>query len=122
MVLSEFRAHYPEFDAVRFPDPMLTVWATVGESRISADRFGTLYGHAVELFVAHNIKLAIGNTDAGSSHAPGGAVASKTVGPITVSYDTTASMLPGAGHWNQTVYGRQFAQLVRLMGGGCIQL
>lgn len=118
MDLSAFRAHQPEFaDVARFPDALLTWWASIGESRLSADRFGTLYSHAVEVFVAHNLKLV---TDGATT--TGGAVSSKTVGSVTVSYDTAGAMLPGAGHWNQTVYGRQFAQLFRLIGQGCIQL
>lgn len=114
LVLSTFRAHFPEFcDVAAFPDSMLTLWASVGEQRISAERFGGLYDHATELFVAHNLKLSV---------AAGGAVASKTVGSVSISYDTQGSMLKDAGHWNQTVYGRQFVQLMRLIGGGCVQL
>ncbi len=118
MVLATFRAHFSEFaDAARFPDAMLQMWATVGESRISVDRFTTLYDHAMELFVAHNLKLV-----AGGEAAAGGAVTSKTVGSVSISYDTAETMLPSAGHWNQTVYGRQFVQLARMIGAGCVQL
>jgi len=116
--VTNLRALFPEFaSAVTYPDATIQTWAGIGEAQISADRFGTLFEHASMLFVAHNLKLV-----AGGGNAPGGVVSSKTVGSVTVSYDTGESMLPGAGHWNQTVYGRQFIQLSRLIGAGCVQL
>ena len=127
MNLSQFRADFPEFaDVLRFPDSSLTFWSGIGEQLISEDRFGGLYVQAVELFAAHNITLAAGNAAASSAGSlPGGAsgpVSSKAVGSVNVSYDNASVMLPNAGHWNQTTYGRQYISLVRLIGQGCYQL
>lgn len=127
MNIATFRQDFPEFgDAARFPDPMITLWSKVGEAQISADRFGDVYPQAIELFTAHNITLAAGNVAASATGAMpggnGGPVSQKKVGQVAVSYDTQASMLPGAGHWNMTTYGRQFAQMLRLFGAGCVQL
>jgi hypothetical protein len=121
MNLAQFRLDLPEFaDAVRFPDSMLTFWATIGEAQISANSFGNLYNQAVELFTAHNLILAKGN--AAGTGGSGGAVASKKVGSVSVSYDNASSMVLNAGHWNQTVYGRQYIQLARLIGTVAYQL
>lgn len=127
MNLSQFRTDFPEFaDTARFPDAMLTLWAGVGEQRISAERFDTLYGTAVALFAAHNLVLAVSNrlvaAQGGVPGSTGGIISSKSVGDVSVSYDTGAAMEPNAGHWNATTYGRQYIQLARLMGGGCVQL
>ena len=127
MDVAAFRADFPEFvDAVRFPSSAIIFWSDLGEQLISADRFGGMYTKATELFTAHNIVLAAGNVTASTSGGlPGsssGPVSSKSVGSVSVSYDTSSVMLPNAGHWNQTTYGRQYIQLVRLLGVGCYQL
>jgi hypothetical protein len=127
MNTTQFRLDFPEFtDVVRFPNSMLVFWATIGEAQISLDRFGDLYTQAVELFTAHNIVLAAGNVEAstagGFAGGINGAVASKAVGSVSVSYDNASSMLLNAGHWNQTTYGRQYILLARLLGTSCYQL
>lgn len=127
MDITQFRTQFPEFaDAARYTDDTITFWSGIGEQLISADRFGNLFTQAVSLFTAHNLVLQAGNIASSASGAipgtTGGAVASKTVGSVSVSYDNASAMEPGAGHWNQTVYGRQYVQLVRLFGQGCYQL
>ncbi len=127
MDVAKFRNDFPEFaDASRYTPTMLTFWSGMGEKLISADRFGDLYTQAVELFTAHNAVLAAGNKSATATGAlpgqAGGVVASKSVGSVNVSYDTTAAMETNAGHWNQTTYGRQYIRLARLIGQGCYQL
>lgn len=127
MDITLFRTDFPEFaDSVRFPDSTITFWSGLGEQLISEDRFGDMRTQAVELFTAHNIALAAGNMAAsaagGLPGGSGGPVASKAVGSVNVSYDNASVMLPNAGHWNQTTYGRQYIQLVRLLGNGCYQL
>jgi hypothetical protein len=127
MDLAQFRLDFPEFtDTVRFPNSSLTFWSGTGEKLISQDRFVDLYTQAVELFTAHNITFSAQNVAASNAGGlPGGAggpIASKAVGSVSVSYDNASVMLPNAGHWNQTVYGRQYIQLTRLIGQGCYQL
>jgi len=123
----QFRKDFPEFaDTARFPNQQIEFWGGMGEKLISQTRFGTLYTEAVELFTAHNIVLsAQSRASAATGGMPGGnagAVASKAVGSVNVSYDTAGAMEPNAGHWNQTTYGRQYIHLVRMIGQGCYQL
>ena len=127
MDIAQFRTDFPEFaDAVRFPNGTITFWSGLGEKLNSQDRFGDMWVQAVELFTAHNLVLAAGNVAASAAGGlPGGtagAVKSKAVGSVIVSYDTAGSMEINAGHWNQTTYGRQYIHLVRLIGQGCYQL
>jgi len=127
MDIALFRTDFPEFaDGARFPNSTINFWSGLGEQLISEDRFGGMYTQAVELFTAHNIVLAAGNVAASTAGGlPGGSsgpVSSKAVGSVSVSYDNSGVMLPSAGHWNQTTYGRQYIQLVRLLGSGCYQL
>lgn len=127
MDVALFRADFPEFaDSVRFPSSTITLWSNLGEQLISADRFGSTFTQAVELFTAHNAVLAAGNVSStaagGMPGQTGGIVSSKAVGSVSVSYDTASAMETGAGHWNQTTYGRQYIRLARLIGQGCYQL
>lgn len=124
---AQFRLDFPEFGSTTiFTDPMLTFWAGVGAKVISQDRMGDLYNQALSLFVGHNITLQAGNIKAaGSGGTPGqasGAIASKAVGQASISYETASAMEPNAGHWNQTLYGRQYIQLTRLLSKVAYQL
>ena len=124
---AQFRLDFPEFGSTTiFTDAMLTFWAGVGAKVISQDRMGDLYNQALSLFVGHNITLQAGNIKvAGSGGTPGqasGAIASKAVGQASISYDTSSAMEPNAGHWNQTLYGRQYIQLTRLLSKVAYQL
>lgn len=127
MDVAKFRTDFPEFaDASRYTPTTIAFWSGIGEKVISQDRFRELYVAALELFTAHNLVLAAGNKAAAASGAlpggAGGAIASKAVGSVNVSYDNASSMELNAGHWNQTTYGRQYIQLARLIGQGCYQL
>jgi hypothetical protein len=131
MDIAQFRLDFPEFaDMSCFPNSMITLWSGIGEQLVDQTRWGDLWLRGVQLFTAHNITLASGNLKAANRGAQvglgvNGVVASKSVGDASISYDNnavTASMDPKDGHWNMTIYGRQYIQLVRLIGTGCIQL
>lgn len=128
MDVATFRQDFPEFaDVAKYPDPQVQFYIDLSTKLMSECRFGDIYPYAQELFVAHNLTLAAGNQQAAAGgglpgQGGGGAVASKKVGSVSVNYDTADSMLPGAGHWNMTTYGRQYIQLVRLIGAVAYQL
>lgn len=127
MDVAQFRADFPEFASTTdYPSSMVTFWGGIAEQLVDVSRWGTLYDQGVSLFVAHNIALQRKNIQAaaggGVPGAQSGAISSKSVGTVSVSYDTAASMMPNAGHWNMTVYGIQFIQLGRLLCAGAVQL
>lgn len=117
-----FRTQFPEFaSTTKFTSAMVSFWSTLAAKLVNERRFGDLYDHALSCFVAHNLVIQAGNlASVTGSGLPGlsGAIASKSVGGASVSYDSASSMLPNAGHWNMTSYGRQFVQLGRLVGAG----
>jgi Protein of unknown function (DUF4054) len=124
---NKFRLDFPEFDnATVYPNTFLLFWSTVAAQLIDANRWASLYTQGVELFVAHNVALQqAGIATAANGGIPGGAngvLSAKTVGNVSINYDNADVMLPNAGHWNQTTYGRQYLQLARLLGSGCVQL
>jgi hypothetical protein len=127
MDIPQFRLDFPEFsDALVYTNNIITFWSNLGEQVISSDAFGSVYTQAVNLFTAHNISLAIKNIEQSSAGGQpgtiGGAIESKAVGSVNISYDTTDASYKDAGFWNQTVYGRQYFYLVKLFGQGCYQL
>jgi hypothetical protein len=127
MNVDAFRLNFPEFsDVGDYPSSMITFWSNAGELLLSVERWGDIYNLGLSLFVAHNISLARENKNSaisgGATGQTSGATASKSVGSVSVSYDTAGSMEQSAGHWNQTSYGRQYIRLARNIGIVAIQL
>jgi len=127
MINSTFRADFPEFEStIKYPDSMLTFWGTLAENLILIDRWQDMKPFGVELFVAHQLVTASMNIKANEVDGlPGqflGPANNKSVGEVSVGYDTNMSMELGAGHWNLTSYGKQFIRLARMFGAGAVQL
>lgn len=124
---AQFRLNFPEFaDTARYPEAQITFWSSIGEICLIKDRWSTLYDQGMQLFVAHNITLAAQNSKAGAAGGvPGvtsGPVSSKSVGSVSVSYDSQAIAEANAGEWNATSYGRQLIRLARMVGAGALQV
>lgn len=125
--IATFRADYPEFaNAATYPDSAITYWLKVAGLLLNACRWQDMLDVATELFVAHNLVLERqAQKSAAGGAAPGlstGPVSSKTVGPVTQAYDTTAGINSDAGHWNLTTFGTRFYQLMQMFGAGPIQV
>lgn len=125
---ASFRANFPEFaDAAMYPDATVNYWLGIGARMLRPDRWVDLLDHGLELFTAHHIALARQAVEAAAAGGvPGsntGVVTSEAVDKVSASYDAGSTTLDsGAGHWNATVYGVQFLQLVRMAGSGGWQL
>lgn len=122
-----FRQNYPEFEnADRFPDGAITYYKTIAGLLLNANRFQDMLDVATELFIAHNISIERRAQDealrGGQPGVTTGPVTSKSVGPISVSYSVDAGIQLGAGHWNTTIYGLRFAELVSIFGAGPVQV
>lgn len=124
---AKFRAAFPEFnDIVKYPDAQLDFWGDFATEMVDECRWKTMTERGIFLYVAHEITLAAQNQKAavvgGVPGQAGGLQNSKTVGSVTVGYDTQATSEKDAGFWNSTVYGRQFYRLMRMFGAGAVQL
>lgn len=119
-----FIAAFPEFsNTALYPEAGVTFWITQAGIQLNARRFGASLDLATMLFVAHNMvlgaqALATAATASGIVGESSGAVQSKTVGPVSVSYDTAAVSSDGAGFWNQTSYGQRYWQLAQTYCSG----
>jgi len=127
MDIPKFRTEFPEFvDTTVYPTPMIAFWAALAEKQVLECVWGDVQSTGVKLYVAHEITLAAQNAKiAGNGGMPGtsgGIANTKTVGSVTVGYDSTVTSEKDAGYWNLTNYGKQFIRLVRIFGAGAIQL
>lgn len=117
-----FRTIFPEFaEATIYPSAAINFWLQAAANQININAWGKSYAQGMGLYVAHQLSVAGGNKKGGIQGA-GGVVASKSVGGVSVSYDTASSSEKDAGYWNLTNYGRQYWRLARLFGAGVIQL
>jgi hypothetical protein len=124
---ASFRTDFPEFaDDTAYPDALITFWINVAVGMLNACRWGAMLDIGTELYVAHNLVLERqAAKTAAAGGVPGvatGAIASKAVGPVSQSYDTSAGQTEGAGDWNLTVYGQRFARMSAMFGAGGVQL
>lgn len=122
-----FREHFPEFaDLAQYPDAQVDYWLGFGVLMLRPQRWGEALSYGLELFAAHNLALWRQDMNAANrGGVPGlsiGAQSSKAVDKVSVSYDQNVGLVEGAGHWNLTIYGKQFIQMARMMGAGGIQL
>jgi hypothetical protein len=127
MDIPAFRTSFPEFaDTVVYPTTQITFWAGLAEKLVLPCVWRDCTVQGVQLYVAHEMTLAAQNAKAaavgGVPGTSGGVANSKTVGSVSVSYDSTVTSEKDAGYWNLTNYGKQFIRLARIFGAGCIQL
>lgn len=113
---------FPEFSNVTtYPTATVQFWITQGYSTLNASLFGTDLDYAVMLYTAHNVVLAARNArDGAAGQIVGdvkGPVASKTVGPVSISY-SGASNTTGAGEYNLTSYGQRLYALMQAYSAG----
>jgi hypothetical protein len=111
---------------VAYPTSMIQFWAGLAELQVRSCIWKRAWLQGVSLYVAHEITLASQNTKAsGNGGVPGtsgGVPSSKTVGSVSVGYDSNVTSEKDAGWWNLTNYGKQFYRLVQTFGAGAIQL
>lgn len=123
MTPAEFRQQIPQFaDTAKYPDTQVQMYLSMAEASLPASRWGELYEFGLALFVAHNLALDQMSSGAIPGRAQIGLVASKSVGPASISYDNSAFSLPDAGQWSLTTFGVRFLQTARLVGAGGMQL
>jgi len=123
----EFKKVFPEFvDDNKYPPEQIDYWGSVADLRLNADRWGNLLTHGKYLFIAHNIALsaqAVAAANQGSSVLQStGLIAGKSVGDVSINYDTGAANEEGGGNYNLTRYGRELLRLARIVGIGGAQL
>ena len=125
MDIATFRAVFPEFGyAAKYPDVQVQYYLDFAVQSLRPEAWRNLLERGTGLFVAHYLAMS---AVSGSGAIPGrgllGIVASKSVGPASISYDNSAiSAQADAGHWALTSYGLMYWELMRMVGTGGWQL
>ena len=127
MDAATFRTLYPEFASTSaYPDVVVTRWLGIAARRLTANRWADMLDDGIGLFTAHQLTMARrAALDVQKGSIPGtsaGVVSAKAVDKVSMSYDTGAATIDGAGFYNLSAYGTQFWQLARMIGIGGAQL
>lgn len=129
ITIAQFRTALKAFeDSAKYPDSDLQFWLNVADAQIlpRAERWGNLLESGIQMFVAHYITvdalmLAEGRMGGPMGLRPG-AIASEGGDKVNVSFDMTSVAEEGGGHWNQTIWGKRFYRLSRMVGAGPVQV
>jgi hypothetical protein len=107
VVYTDIQAMAPEFATVS--QTKIEACITKASLRCNSGFFGALHDSALTLLAAHILACEL----AGSA-GPGGAVVSKTAGPLSVTYAAPA----WSPTWfNATTWGREYQHLARTLAG-----
>ena len=123
-----FLAIYPQFSSVAIPQIVIDMAMERANAAIQEPRWHSQWKMAVCLYAAHIVTMwlkSASNADdpvstivtKGDSK---GAMTSKSVGGVSVSYGQTSadSDLAGYGNLRDTIYGQQLASMAKLAGRG----
>ncbi|MNG58384.1 hypothetical protein D3C81_15790 [compost metagenome] len=125
--VDKFRADFPQFsNTTTFLNAQIQFRLNLADQLLDENNFGDVFPYLAELFVAHYMALQVADNRAsaigGGGGANSGVVTSKSVDKVSVGYDSSATMNPDAGFWNNTRYGSEFWQLIQMFGMGGRQL
>ncbi len=118
--VEQFRENFPDFSSTTtYPDSMLVYWGAIAYALHSYEVFTTLYDHVTSLYVAHKAILQAGNVSESSGNAVpnqfSGAISGTTVRDVTVNYvPSQASTFKSGGDFTETVYGRQYLDVLNM--------
>jgi hypothetical protein len=120
----QFRSAFPEFsDKNVYPSGSVQFWLTDAVNNVNPDAWGNSTAKGVYLYLAHQLLMKGRRPAKGQAGSQvSGPIASKSVGSVSVSYDTASTAETGAGWWNSTQYGKEFFRLSRIYGSGPIQI
>lgn len=125
--VADFREAFPEFTEEMFPTTAVEMRLDLASEFFSEEVWTSprIRDHAIGLYVAHYLTAygskAVGGIGTGSGTGAG-LVSSKSVDGASISYDTSTATESNAGFWNSSIYGRELWVLMRVFGGGAVQL
>lgn len=109
---------------------LFSVYAVLASSELSELRFNDVWEYVMSLYIAHKLTVRFGklvnveNLSAASdivrqlASANDFVAGSESVGGVSVSYDTGATLAMGtaAGDWNRTQYGQELSTILKTYG------
>lgn len=124
MDVPTLRAVLPAFaDPSLYTDTMITYWLQKASNALDQMAWGNRLDEGLLYYTAHALIMAKRAERLATGSAQGsGIIASKSVGPASISYDNSIGMNAGAGSYNLTPFGTRFWELAQLVGMGGLQL
>ena len=118
MTPSEFLSD-PDFSAFSAEEPdTIAKWMVKAAPFFDVARWGAFYSEGLGNWVAHRIVLSNLRATMPTNRADSGNMISKTVGPVSASYDSLLINAQAKDPYMRTSYGQEFCRLRRLVGMG----
>lgn len=107
---SDFVKFFPQFSELS--EDIFNMFLTAANAIINISDYEELWFFAMCFFIAHHVKMYEREKTLGEA---AGVIASKSVGSVSVSYDTGGILgeFEGWGIFKETEYGRQFLTIAR---------
>ena len=112
----DVKQRYPELTATT--DGVINMAIGDAVPFFDQERWGSFFAQGFCAFVAHQVRR--NENAAAGGGAVAGAIASKTVGDVSVSYQAAALLRAGDAYYATTHYGQRYLQLRRIVGLGAI--
>lgn len=118
MTPSEFKAWFPDGEFDSLSDSYIQGFITRSATMFNTTRWGDLYEEGLANFVADRIVQSKARAARGITSMNSGAVTSKRVGPVSISYDSTIAQKQAEDTLLATDYGRRYCELRDMVGLG----
>ncbi len=105
------KTELPEFTSVA--DATVQKWLDRAARMLNPDAWGSLYDDGHLFLTAH--LMALMGVASGVTASSGGVIASKTVGPVTVTYASPSGTTPADADLERTKYGQQYKAMRRTL-------
>lgn len=119
--VADFRGRFPAFnDLTQYPTEQVGFYLDLGYLIHNPDRWGNLLDFGVQLWTAHSLSMD-GPATAIAVGVPGalrGNYTSMSADGVSWSRDFGSIVDPKAGHWNLSMYGIRWRDLMNLVGTG----
>ena len=124
-LLEAFYRFIPEMsNPDAYPTEMVKIYVRMSASELSEKRWGDHYAFGVALLTAHRlcIRAQAINADGTINADAGRGIASRSIGPASLTYYSTSSDTGDDAYYSSTWYGREYLRLAKIMGIGLLQL
>lgn len=109
---AEFKIRFPEFVSVA--DVRVTTMITRAGLQVLEGTWETLYNEGLYYLTAHYLYRA--EQTAAGALTPSGALVSKSVGDVSLSFSNSTSLDKVEDFYNSTSYGAEFYTLMMIVG------
>lgn len=136
--IADFIAFYPQFGGYTtpeegdpawtgdIPEAVLQMYVNLASACLAQERWCDMWGVGMAFFIAHFATLYLqsmtpegaSTSQVASAGIAKGTIVSKSVGGVSVSYQSAVSDINGWAAWKLTVFGQQLVTMARLVGMG----